>query len=110
MRSFIVSGMILIVLVWMAPCASAGVSSPDHNNKEKQTPTALFESGSLAILAQGAKQVEQTEVTPAGAPKINFPDTLHDFGVVAQSTSNSYTFRVQNTGDAPLKLIKAKGS
>ena len=44
----------------------------------------------------------------SGTPKIFFPDTSHDFGSVAQGSKVSYTFVVRNTGDAPLKLIKAK--
>jgi hypothetical protein len=44
------------------------------------------------------------------APKIFFPEETHDFGLVARGDKLTYSFKVQNTGDAPLKLIKAKAS
>jgi len=45
-----------------------------------------------------------------GAPKIFFPETTHNFGTVAQGEKVTHEFVVKNNGDAPLKLIKAKGS
>ena len=44
------------------------------------------------------------------SPKISFPETSYDFGKVPQGAKVSHTFIVQNTGKAPLKLIRAKGS
>jgi len=43
-------------------------------------------------------------------PKILFPETVHDFGNVSQQSKLSHVFKVRNTGTAPLKIIKAKGS
>ncbi len=48
--------------------------------------------------------------TGEGGPKIFFPETSFDFGTVSQDSKVTHTFIVRNTGDAPLKLIKAKGS
>lgn len=45
-----------------------------------------------------------------GAPVIYFPTTIHNFGSVSSDGKYSYKFVVRNTGDAPLELIKAKGS
>lgn len=45
-----------------------------------------------------------------GTPTIYFPKKEHDFGTVSQGSKVTHKFKVQNTGDAPLKLIKAKGS
>lgn len=44
------------------------------------------------------------------APQIYFPEPLHDFGTVPRGSKVSHTFKVINNGNAPLKLIKAKGS
>jgi hypothetical protein len=53
----------------------------------------------------------QAEPLPEGpAPEIFLPDTTHDFGIVAQSASLTNIFKVQNTGDAVLKIIKVKAS
>ena len=45
-----------------------------------------------------------------GGPSIYFPTPSHDFGNIDQGDKVSHTFIVQNYGDKPLKLIKAKGS
>jgi len=45
-----------------------------------------------------------------GGPQITFPESEFNFGTIAQGAKVSHTFVVKNTGDAPLKLIKAAGS
>ena len=45
-----------------------------------------------------------------GTPVLFFPESTHDFGDVSQVTTLVHTFKVTNTGDAPLKLISAKAS
>jgi len=49
-------------------------------------------------------------VDSSGSPTIFFPETIYDFGKVAQGEKVTHEYAVKNTGDAPLKLIKAKGS
>ncbi len=63
----------------------------------KKTDSSQAKSNSLGSDAQGSA-------------KIHFPVTSYDFGTVSQGEKVSYKFKVQNTGDAPLKLINAKGS
>lgn len=46
----------------------------------------------------------------SGGPQIDFPETSYDFGTIAQGSKVSHTFIVRNVGDAPLRLIRAKGS
>lgn len=53
---------------------------------------------------------ENTDQPALGNSKIFFPETTYDFGTVAQHASLSHTFVVKNTGEAPLKLIRAKAS
>lgn len=48
--------------------------------------------------------------TAAGAPQISFPEAVHDFGTITQGSKVSHKFVVRNTGDAPLRLIRAQGS
>jgi hypothetical protein len=45
-----------------------------------------------------------------GGPCVYFPEPTFSFGTIPQGTSVSHTFKVQNVGDKPLKLIRAKGS
>ncbi len=57
-------------------------------------------------LSQASKEAD-----PGGpAPVIFFPEPLHDFGTIARGSKVSHNFKVFNNGDAPLRLIKAKGS
>ncbi|MBD3234384.1 MAG: DUF1573 domain-containing protein [candidate division Zixibacteria bacterium] len=44
------------------------------------------------------------------SPIIHFPEETYDFGDLTQDTTVFHVFKVQNVGNAPLKLIKAKGS
>jgi hypothetical protein len=44
------------------------------------------------------------------APRIRFPKTSHDFGVVLPGSSKTYRFKVLNEGNAPLELYEAGGS
>ena len=45
-----------------------------------------------------------------GSPQISFPETEHNFGTIAQGAKVSHKFVVRNTGDAPLRLIRAQGT
>jgi len=60
--------------------------------------------------AQMTQAGDDTDQTATGTPKIFFPETIHDFGTVMQGDKVTHKFVVKNVGDAPLKLIKAKGS
>jgi hypothetical protein len=57
-----------------------------------------------------SKPATDTDEEIVGGPEIFLPETTHDFGTVSQNTKQTYKFIVKNIGDAPLKLIKAKGS
>ncbi len=39
-----------------------------------------------------------------GKANIEFPDTLHDFGILEEGEVAEYTFKYKNTGTAPLKI------
>ncbi len=55
-------------------------------------------------------QIASSDSIPKGTPKIYIPETSYDFGSIMQGSKVIHTFKVYNNGDAPLKLIKAKGS
>ena len=68
----------------------------------KETATLLagaFCMGALCVAAQAQ-----------GAPKIQFDQTLFDFGKTSQVTTVSGVFKFKNTGDAVLKLEPPKPS
>ena len=56
------------------------------------------------------EEIQQVDTISTGGPRIEFPETIHDFGRVFQNSSISHTFKVRNVGDAPLELIKAAAS
>ena len=66
--------------------------SPDR--AEEQTPPGDANDGA---------------VTDSGAPQISLPENLFDFGNVPRGAKLTHNFKIRNTGDAPLKIIKAKG-
>lgn len=45
-----------------------------------------------------------------GGPDIFYPETTFDFGDVEQSTTVTHIFKVQNKGDALLKISKVRAS
>ncbi len=45
-----------------------------------------------------------------GTPHVFFPDTTYNFGEVSQKQFLTHVFKVQNTGDAALKLFDAHAS
>ena len=98
------AGVTLVILVAVWYWGSAQYSAP-------------ILKGSLQAAETSNETIDRsTSETPnatadtvnGGTPKIFFPDTSHDFGSVNQGSKVSHTFVVRNTGDAPLKLIKAK--
>ena len=93
------AGVIIIVLaaiIWLYR-GSSGVTSD-------------LQSSSAAQSGKTTTKDKQAPVPTTGGPSIHFPEPSYDFGSIAQKAKVSHTFIVQNTGDEPLKLIKAKGS
>jgi hypothetical protein len=74
-------------------------------NKLEDHQLAGLQSG--ADQEHGAILMAQAE---SGTPIISIPDDKFDFGIIAQGSKVSHKFIIKNIGDAPLKLIKAKGS
>jgi len=64
--------------------------------------------GTLCLFALGPGPAPVLAQT--GEPQIMLPETEHNFGTVGQGEKLKHTFIIKNVGDAPLKLIKAKGS
>ena len=52
----------------------------------------------------------KTTFAEGHGPSIQFLESEFDFGAVSQGEKVSHTFIFKNTGDEPLKLIRAKGS
>ncbi|GEM_PF-1325817 len=79
----------------------------------KSDGTKLRENAASVVLADNGdqKQAATAENTAQdGTPKIMFFEKSFDFGNVSQGEKVSHKFIIQNTGNAPLKLIRAKGS
>lgn len=93
------AGMMVIVLatLWWLNC-----------NDQKDTST----EGSSKVAQPGSETAidNPAPVHTTGGASIYFPEPSHDFGNIVQGDKVSHTFIVQNYGDEPLKLIKAKGS
>ena len=98
------AGVILVILVsvWFWGLAKDSAPISKRLLQAAQTSNGTIDSST-------SKDSSATGGTDTGGtPKIFFPETSHDFGSVAQGSKVSHTFVVRNTGDAPLKLIKAK--
>ena len=105
-KMFVSSGVVLLAIlaVWLYGPPSVSQSLSDQSTKVTQDSTKKTVESTVAADGDSARAGSE------GSPRIFFPDTLYDFGSVSQGTSVSHRFVVCNTGDAPLKLIRAKGS
>jgi hypothetical protein len=96
-------GLVLLVAIgyWYFSGPMAGSQSSAQAAGEK--PAAAAQSGKVS-------PGNDTVRTDGKMPKITFPETEFDFGTISQQTKVTHTFKVKNNGDAPLTLIRAKGS
>jgi PBP1b-binding outer membrane lipoprotein LpoB len=90
-----------LALVFALALLFSGCSS-DESSGESNTETRQVSAGTIAE--------QQPESSDGPSPTISFVETTHDFGMISQGVKATHTFIVRNTGDAPLRLISAKGS
>ena len=93
-----ISGLLVAIAVVAAWTAFQNIS---HGSSE---PTSINQSQATAPAANSGDN------PVSGGPQISFPETSFDFGTITQGSKASHTFIVRNTGNAPLKLIKAQGT
>lgn len=99
------------VLLIIAAAAVAWTVFKQDDPKSAAIPPAESQaSAPAAVDTPPARPDSVTQNTVSGTPKITFPKPEHDFGTIAQGSKPSHTFVVKNTGDAPLRLISAKGT
>jgi hypothetical protein len=73
-------------------------------------PIAAFLVMGWFATAAFAGDSTEVKASEESAPVIFFPETGHDFGSVGQNTTLTYIFKVQNVGNAPLKIGSVKAS
>jgi hypothetical protein len=98
------TAVLIVTAVWYWGFESA-VSQLTENMPSEQI-SVMKETVSIAQ-ADEDTTVNQPD---SGTPKIYFPETFYDFGSIPQGEKVTHTFVVKNIGDAPLKIISAKGS
>jgi hypothetical protein len=69
-----------------------------------------IESSGAAQPGRVDAEKDQSSGAVAGGPSIYISEPSYDFGAITQGAVVSHTFTVKNTGNEPLKLIKAKAS
>ena len=80
--------------------------TPEGNNGNSGiVPNPAGSEGTIILAQAGGEETQETAV-----PAILIPENSFDFGTVAQSSKLTHKFVIKNTGEAPLKLISAKGS
>lgn len=92
-------GVFIIAIIAFLVLGSDSSSSSSTNSSAEVSP------GEETHVEQAA-----VPVSTGHGPSIHFPEPEFDFGSIAQGAKVSHTFVVRNTGDEPLKLIRAKGS
>jgi hypothetical protein len=95
---------IVILLGWSVSSVFVSRDSPQEKTArgEATSPSATEKLESRADDSGGVAEGD-------GTPRISFSEDTHDFGNVARGAKLTHNFKVRNTGDAPLKIIDAKG-
>lgn len=102
--------LIPLVLMTASLCAVSVPSGPCY---------AATATGNITLNADAIGQGDPPQATPADAdeddsagarPRIHIAEPIFDFGVIRQGETIEHTFEVQNTGDEPLILYRAKSS
>ncbi len=90
------AAMVIAVAVWLGLHPSSVASGVESSEPSQN--------------AEAKSGDDQASRTASGGPSIHFPEPSFDFGTIAQGAKVTHKFVVQNIGDEPLKLIRAKGS
>jgi hypothetical protein len=75
-------------------------------HKTPDKPMTLAQNQAQRVPAANPKG----DIPASGGPQISFPERSYNFGKITQGAKPSHTFVVKNSGDAPLKLVRAAGS
>jgi hypothetical protein len=102
--------LIFISLVFVAVVGYWYFAGPTASSQHSPQASAADQSVGTQQNAKPTGDTAKVAPTDGKVPKIEFPETTHDFGEVPQQTTVDYTFVVRNVGEAPLELIRAKGS
>lgn len=102
--------LIFISLIFVAVVAYWYFAGPTASSQHSPQASATAQSVGTQDNAKPEGDTAKVMPTDGKVPKIEFPETTYDFGEIPQQTSADYTFVVRNIGDAPLKLIRARGS
>jgi len=73
-------------------------------------PVLLLVLAAARTMAQPPAPETTADSTTEGTPRIVAVEEDFDFGQVEQGIKAKHVFTIRNEGDAPLKIIKAKGS
>lgn len=84
-------------------CAVAAISFTSCKNNDKA-------SDKMTDKESTSKEVAKQDEMAKEYPEMTFDETSFDFGTIKEGDVVSHEFSFTNTGDAPLKITKAKGS
>ena len=95
-RFGVLTTLAIVFGLWlMTAPALAGDKKSETPKKQTPPPAATADPGDTVY---------------TGGPRAHFPETTHDFGKVKQRESLTHVFKVQNTGEAVLRIEKVHAS
>jgi len=90
----------ITVLCWIFPIVNSMADTPQKSQSGSKIP----------LMKMPATDTTNTKDTDQSRPQLVYPTDTHDFGSVTRGSRLIHVFTVQNTGNAPLKIFKAKGT
>lgn len=92
------------VLIWSTSSVFVSEDSSQEETSQGKAP-----SPSTTEKLESGADVKGGVTEHDGTPQISFAEETFDFGPVDRGARLTHEFKVRNTGDAPLKIIEAKG-
>lgn len=72
--------------------------------------TSCKDNATDKVNQENVAEAADRDATAGNFPKMEFTNTVHDFGNIKQGTPVEHKFTFKNTGNAPLVIVDAKSS
>jgi hypothetical protein len=97
----------IVILVIVLAVGAAAIYLVAANGGKKVTPPATTTTNTEETVASPSGDQPKPEVT-GPQPKIEFEETVYDWGQVYQDAKVIHIFKFKNTGEADLTIDKVK--
>jgi hypothetical protein len=108
MRDFLTFGLVACFLLAGFGCAHTSDSATAGMPRQQEVAQAQPSAAPAQVVASAPANAAPAPVVAVapGTPRVDLPETVFDFGVVADGTDYIHSFKVRNVGSGELVLKK----